>query len=82
MGMMGLTHRGNESMSQKAQSMTKFPSDNMSEGSKFLQSSNMMGQTDGKKMSMDKYKTTNKGSMLVGQASGTLVDLKIENSKN
>lgn len=37
MGIMGLTHRGNESMSGgKAQSMTKFPSDNMSEGSKFL----------------------------------------------
>eukprot|EP00347_Sterkiella_histriomuscorum_P018074 403346890 len=74
MGIMGLTQRGNESMSQKAQSMTKFPSDNMSD-SKYV-------QQDNKKPSMDKYKTNKGNTNMLGQASGTLADLKIENSKN
>lgn len=70
-GVMRLTQRGADSMSQK--SISKF-SDNASDG-------NYNQQQDNKKK-MDKYNTAKHGGQGVPHGNGGLADLKIENSKN
>lgn len=69
-GMMRMTHRGAESMSQNSKSMTKI-SDNMSEGS--------YPQDSKKPIIVDKYKTTKGQSTDINAGLG---GLKIDTSKN